>query len=125
MRALAASPLIMGGELTMTPDEDFALITNTHILDCCNNGVTGKQIFYQNYLDIRKTPQRDNAERGWIGIFNRFSRPKKLTVTPEILKLEAGDKLFSVWDNRELDFTSGALTLEVAPDDVCFIYYEK
>jgi hypothetical protein len=125
MRALAASPLIMGGELTMTPDEDFALITNKHILDCCNNGVIGKQIFYQDCLDIRKTPQHGNNECGWIGVFNRSLSSKTITLTPENLKIKTGLNLFSVWNNSELDFSCGEFEIEVAPDDVCFIRYEK
>ncbi|MCF6175264.1 MAG: glycoside hydrolase family 27 protein [Victivallaceae bacterium] len=125
MRALAASPLIMGGELTMTPDEDFALITNEYILDCCNNGVTGKQIFYQNYLDIRKTPQHGEQESGWLGVFNRSLSPKKITLTPEILKMAMGTKLFNIWDNKALDFAQGKLEVTIEPDGVCFIRYKN
>jgi hypothetical protein len=125
MRALAASPLFMGGELTMTPEADFALITNQQLLDCCNNGITGKQIFYQNSVDIRKTPQKNDSECGWIGIFNRSESLRKLILTPAILKFKSKVKLFSVWDDRELDFSNEALALEIAPDDVCFIYYKS
>jgi len=125
MRALAASPLIMGGELTMTPDEDFALITNHYILRCCCNGVTGKQIFYQNSIDIRKTSEHNSSTNGWIGIFNRSESSKYLMLTPEILKLKAGSKLFNIWNDCELYFSNGKLELEIAPDDVCFIRYRK
>lgn len=126
MRALAASPLFMGGELTMTPDEDFALITDKDILECNQNGVIGKQIYFKNYIDIRKTPKKANPNEGWLGIFNRHVVKRPITFSLNDLGFSNGEKpkLYSVWDSKEIPSTSDRFTLNIPPDDVCFIKYQ-
>ncbi|MDD3119425.1 MAG: hypothetical protein PHQ27_09615, partial [Victivallales bacterium] len=125
MRALAASPLLMGGELTLTPDEDFALITNPHLLACNRNGVTGRKIFYANYLDVRKTPRHDDADHGWLGIFNRHCTPKRMVMTAAMLGLPENRyaQLHNLWDERMIDFRANRLAVDIAPGDVMFLAY--
>ncbi len=125
MRALAASPLFMGGELTMTPDEDFALITHKDILECNKNAVIGKQIYYKNYIDIRKTPKKNSPTEGWLGIFNRHvvERPIAFTLADLGFSKDQNPKLQSVWDNKEIAYSNERFTLNVPPYDVCFIKF--
>jgi hypothetical protein len=125
MHALAASPLLMGGELTMTPDDDIALITNPHILECNRNGVTGKKIFYSNYLDVRQTPRHNMPEHGWLGIFNRFDTVKEMVMTAAMLGLRENRyaTLKSLWDDRIVDFLENRLRVEIQPNDVLFLQY--
>lgn len=127
MRALAASPLFMGGELTMTPDEDFAFITHPEMLRCNQNGVIGKQIYFKNYIDIRKTPEKGKIGSGWIGIFNRNSvrRPISFSLSDLGFPVSASPVLWDIWNDRNLLFQNGVLTLDIAPQDVCFIKYQQ
>ena len=55
-RVMAASPILFGGNLERTPEEDFELLTNEDALKCHRNGITGKRIYGQRFIDIRKTP---------------------------------------------------------------------
>lgn len=123
MRALSASPLFMGGELTMTPDEDFALITHPEILNCNRNGIIGKCIYFQRNIDIRKTPRRDDPACGWIGLFNRHELPTTFELTAENLQLPADTTLYDIWNDRELIFTNGRLFQTLEADGVLFLRY--
>lgn len=124
-RALAASPLFMGGELTMTDDESFALITHKDILECNQNGICGRQVAYKAYLDIRKTPRRDDPAHGWIGIFNRNNHDRPVRITAEDLGLEKGGYpiLLDLWEKREIDFSQDAFDVVVEPSGVLFLKY--
>jgi len=123
-RALAASPLFMGGELTMTPSEDYALITNEQILKCCKNGVTGRRIYMANYIDVRKTPQKDCRQKGWIGVFNRFTTPKVARLSCAQLQIDANAKLYDIWNKKPMEQRNGSVEIKLDADDVCFMRYE-
>jgi alpha-galactosidase len=57
-RALSASPIFMGGELTMSSDEVIGMITNDQMLACDQNGVTGKLVHRTEQIDVWRTPHR-------------------------------------------------------------------
>jgi alpha-galactosidase len=118
MRALSASPLFMGGELTRTPAEDFALLTHPGMLECNQNGIIGKLIYSQRNLDIRKTPQCNDPAHGWIGIFNRHESPTALNLSAEDLQLDAGTPLHDIWNDCQAE-----LSQILEPDDVLFLKY--
>ena len=50
MRALAASPLMMGGDLPTLDDFSLELITNKEMIACNQNGVMGKLIYLQGRI---------------------------------------------------------------------------
>ncbi len=127
MQALAASPLIMGGSLSLSPDEDIALVTNPHVLACDRNGVCGRNVLYDDFIDVRKTPDAKTDGAGWLGVFNRHHTRKAVRIPFEAIGFEKGrgpGRLKSLWDSRELDGASGALDLEIAANDAAFIRYE-
>ncbi len=127
MRALAASPLFMGGELTMTSDEDFELITHPEILKCNQNGVVGKQISYKQYLDVRKTPEKGNDKAGWIGIFNRNNIVRPITLSAEDLGLEQTKtyELEEIWSRSKLPYQNRKLTVTIPAHGVLFVRYKS
>lgn len=114
-RALAASPLIMGGDLLTLEKEDFDLITNKEILACNQNGKIAQKIYCKNEIDIRKVYDKQDHNHGWIGIFNVRSNHTR------IHKLSANDlefesfpiTLIDIWNNRELIVKSDILTIEL------------
>jgi hypothetical protein len=129
-RAMAASPLFMGGALTTSPNTVFELITDTDMLACNQNGVTGKLVTrvktYASKLDIWQTPNKTKPNEGWIGVFNRnsymdiveFSK-KELGLNPEM-----NYALYDIWGKKIIDDTASFI-FEIPADDVIFIKYEK
>jgi alpha-galactosidase len=129
-RAMAASPLFMGGALTTSPKSVFELITEPNMLQCDQNGVTGKLVTrVQNYsskIDIWKTPHKTNPDEGWIGVFNRnpyldiikFDK-KELGLNPEM-----NYSLYDIWGKKIMDDTASFI-FEIPDDDVVFIHYKS
>ncbi|MHC4504769.1 MAG: glycoside hydrolase family 27 protein, partial [Planctomycetota bacterium] len=73
-RALAASPLMLGGVLYTMDEFSLGLFTHPDILACNKNAVIGKLVHRDGKVDVWKTPERGRKNSGWIGIFNRDGR---------------------------------------------------
>lgn len=86
LRALSASPLMMGGDLPSLDEFSLSLITNTDVLECNQNGVMGSLVYEKEGVESWKTPDRD-SDGGWIGIFNRNLEKVEIKVSEEILGL--------------------------------------
>jgi len=126
MLALASSPLMFGGELTMSDEESFELVTHPEVLACNANNVCGKQVYFQNYIDIRHTPHAREAECGWIGIFNRKTVDRHMAFTRVDLGLpESISRARSVWDGQELAFDGDRLHLFCPGRSVVFLRYGR
>ena len=126
MRALAASPLFFGGDLVSSDEADISMAVHPEIIKCNQNAITGKQIYYQCYTDIRKTPEKNHKNNGWIGIFNRHGNlARTFTYQAGDLGLAKGKykTLYDIWNKRKIDFSDNRLTVKVPPDDVCFLRY--
>jgi len=85
-RALAASPLIIGGDLLTMDDYSYQLLTNKEMLACNQNGVMGVNVYRAGNVDIWLTPDQNDPQKGWIGIFNRCTTDRKITLS----KLDLG-----------------------------------
>ncbi len=128
-RAMAASPLFMGGALTTSPNTVFELITDPGMLHCNQNGVTGKLITrvknYSSKVDIWKTPHKTIANEGWIGVFNRnpymdiikFDK-KELGLNPVL-----NYSFYDIWGKKIID-DAASFIFEIPADDVVFIHYK-
>lgn len=122
MRAMAASPLMIGGDLPTLDSFSLKLVTNTEILACNQNGVMGQLIYEKEGIEIWKTPEK-GTENGWFGVFNRTKIPKSIDFSREILELdEENDYNFqNIWHNNILNDT----IIEVNPNGVMFVRYIK
>lgn len=122
-RALAASPLLFGGELTMTPDEDIALVTNEAMLECNRNGIVGERIYGERNIDIRRVFKRSSKEHGWIGIFNRKGDVAyKFSIPLEALGGIGADtaaKMTDIWTGKKLDLRGNRIFFNMRPWE-CF-----
>lgn len=120
LRALSASPLMLGGDLPSLDDFSYQLITNKEMLTCNQNGIMGSLIYDKEGIEIWKTPKR-NGNGGWIGIFNRNKEGKSISLTPENLgvSITASKKLLDVWKNRVVS----TLDYKINPDGVVFLKY--
>ncbi len=102
LRALAASPLMMGGDLPTLDPYSLRLITDPDMLACNQNGVMGNRIRRDGGIDIWRTPDRADAAKGWLGVFNRTAAPADFVITAAVLGLSAASRLHDVWGARPL-----------------------
>lgn len=122
LRALAASPLIMGGDLPTLDDFSLNLITNKDVLECNQNGVMGTLVYDVDGIEIWNTPKK-NSEDGWVGIFNRTDDVQSISLNHENLGLESSQytKLFDIWKESNIS----SLDFSVNPHGVVFVKYSN
>jgi alpha-galactosidase len=126
-RALAASPLMLGGQLYTMDEFSLSLFKHPDILKCNQNAVIGKLVHRDGKIDVWKTPRRDGEKDGWIGIFNRDGT-KQATVEVGIkeLGLEKGRTytLTDLWAQKTLA-QADRHTFQIPADGVTFLRYEQ
>ncbi len=124
MRALAASPLFMGGDLIRTGQRVVDLITDPDLLACDQNGISGTLQSEQESVEVWRTPKNGKASQGWIGVFNRNDN-HPVTYTPSLKDLGLPDRNYSFRDI----WTHQALTLgqpvTIVADGVIFVEYKN
>jgi len=129
-RAMAASPLFMGGSLISSPGIVFDLMTNYEMLECNQNGITGRLVTrisnYSSKVDIWKTPHKTNSNEGWIGIFNRNEYMELIKFDKEELGLNnaVSYHLYDIWGKRIIEDVK-TFIFEIPADDVVFIRYKE
>jgi alpha-galactosidase len=122
LRALAASPLMMGGDLPTLDDFSYQLITNKDILKCNQNGVMGSMVYDQGGIEIWKTP-KTNGKEGWIGIFNRTDGNKSISLKHDNLGLNPNTTILlkDIWKKKDIS----SLDFKINPNGVVFIKYSN
>jgi alpha-galactosidase len=126
MRALAASPLMMGGNLPGTDEESFALLTDPEMLACNQNGVTGKLVTYTDWTSTWLTPHREKEGAGWFAVFNRDGEnPREIVADSATLGIAPESRLSDIWNRNEIGDLRAPLRLTLPPDHVLFVKYEK
>lgn len=129
-RAMAASPLFMGGALTSSSKTVFELITNSDMLECNQNGVTGELVTrisdYGTKLDVWKTAHKTKSNEGWIGVFNRNQYKEIYKLTKEELGLDKALSyhLYDIWGKEIIEDTE-TFIFEIPADAVIFIKYRS
>jgi hypothetical protein len=122
IRALAASPLMMGGDLPTLDDFSLKLITDPEMLACNRNGVMGSLVLEKDGLEIWKVEKKGTQDAGWIGIFNRTGEGSDFELTAEQIGLDGTDyTLIDVW--KETPLKVGKVVLE--PHGCIFIRYSE
>lgn len=123
LRALAASPLMIGGDLVTMDDFSTSLLTNKEMIACNQNTVMGKLISVKDKMEVWNTPEQ-NSENGWIGIFNRNQTDDQtFEIKNEVLGLkQLNYKLFDVWN--EVVIVDGQKVI-VPANGVIFLRYKS
>ena len=125
--ALSASPLFFGGDLLSTSENDFKWVTDPDMLECSENDVTGKRIFFSRHLDVRRAVSRKDSQHGWLAVFNRQELiSRTVYLSPEELGFSGSDcpKVFrDVWSKEARTFENGSLRVFMEPGDVLFLKY--
>ncbi len=126
-RALAASPLMLGGVLYDMDEFSLSLFKHPGILACNSNAVIGKLAHREGKIDVWKTPERGAPGRGWLGVFNRDPKdPAEIELDLRQLGLDPERKvvLTDLWANKEMP-AAGRHTFRIAPDGVAFLRYQQ
>ncbi len=120
LRALSASPLMIGGDLLSMDNYSYSLLTNKEMLAVNQNGIMGSLIYNKDGIEIWKTPQK-KGKGGWIGIFNRNNVDKLCQFHLKDLNLKQKNQLLDVWNNiLNPDISK---TWNIGANDVIFICY--
>jgi len=125
-RALAASPLMLGGVLYSMDDFSMSLFKNPDILKCNQNGVIGKLAHRVGKIDVWKTSEHGNPESGWIGIFNRDGKAgETIELSIKELGLKAGRKVIlkNLWTGKLLPVLDRQ-RFSIPSDGVAFLRYD-
>jgi len=122
LRALSASPLMMGGDLPSLDDFSLKLITNNEVIRCNQNGVMGNLVYEKENLESWRTPERESSS-GWIGVFNRSKNEVTLPISKEALGFRKEEvELFDIWSDRKLEIDQ---EVSIQPYGVIFIRYSE
>ncbi len=122
LRALSASPLMMGGDLPTLDDFSLKLITNKDVLECNQNGVMGNMVYEQGDVEIWKVGKK-NSKDGWIGIFNRSKTGKTISLKREDFGagILTATRLRDVWNAQEIS----DLKFTINTNGVIFLKYSN
>jgi hypothetical protein len=120
MRAMAASPLMMGGDLPTLDEFSLRLITDADMLACNQNGVMGSLIYEDNGVEVWKTEKRGSTQAAWIATFNRSEVVKSFILNAAKLGLEEGPSisLRNIWEEGKLGLNE---LVEIPAKGVIFI----
>lgn len=121
MRALSASPLMVGGDLPTMDSFSLSLLTDREILACNQNGVMGSLVFSEADIEVWNTPSR-TFDGGWLGIFNRSGEEVRRVISDADLGIGSGKyRLYDVFGNCRIENDS----YKISPYGVVFVKYQK
>ena len=105
IRAMAASPLMMGGDLPSLDMFSLSLITDVDMLACNQNGVMGSLIYAKDDIEVWKTEKKGSAQVAWVAIFNRSDVVKPIVLSAAKLGLKeiSSIRLRNIWKKAKLD----------------------
>ncbi len=133
VRALSASPLMIGGDLPTLDDYSLALITDKEMLACNQNGECGINVYDKDGIEVWITRKKDDPAKGWIGIFNRNQERKDVSldrIEMGLFEYIHGNRMISndkpiemrnVWKDETFVFDKDKFLTEIEADDVMFI----
>ena len=95
-RAMATSPLLIGGDLLTMDDFSYSLLTNQDMLACNQNGIMGVNVYRAGKIEIWLTPHKMDPRKGWVGIFNRTTTDREVPLTKHDLGFVAFEKSYNL-----------------------------
>lgn len=124
-RALAASPLFVGGDMTTMDADDVAMLTNPGLLACQRNGVSAKRIYLRGDVEVRLAEDARRVGAGWIGVFNRnpANRPERIILTAARLRMAPATRFRDVWDGSDLGLLSQHIEIILPPQGCSLLEY--
>ena len=110
--ALAASPLILGTDLTNLDPTDLGYLKNTAVLAVDQDAIDASRIFNNGTQQVfaKKEPNGDAI----VGLFNLASNPQTISITAAALGLPAGTDylLNNLWTHQATE-TTGVVSANI------------
>lgn len=124
MRALSASPLMIGGDLLTMDEYSYHLLTDADIIACNQNGRMGKLIYEKEGIEVWKV-EGTQPGKGWIGLFNRTDSAKD-NIMFNILNwgFHVNTKIHDIWNNKQIKISNNEIDVDVPKQGVVFIRYD-
>jgi alpha-galactosidase len=126
LRALAASPLMIGGDLPSMDEYSLTLLTNQDMLACNQNGVMGQLISDEMSVEVWRAFTKNSQDAGWAGVFNRSDDTRTVVISPALLGLKRANriKVWNVWEAKSLTLTATEpCYVTIQPHDVVFLRF--
>lgn len=114
IRALCASPLMIGSDLPTMGDQAYALITNRDMIECNQRTTKYVPVEANEGILIWK------SDAGYIGIFNTDATKKCCQLSMEKLGLENTTKVKDVWRATYMTLSS-EMEIELEANGVLFL----
>lgn len=126
-RAMAASPLMAGGDLPTLDAFSLGLLTNREMLACNQNGVTGMPVWEQDGVEVWHTPDRAVFGNGWLAIFNRNQAERTVTTGAQQMALDPSlhYALAGIWSGEKSVLREPGRAWRVPADGVEFLRFTR
>ena len=138
-RAIAASPIMVGGSMLNMDEHSMKLLTNPEMLSCVRNGVHGKLYYEEGPIEAWHAPafnadeygfvSYEKGKGGWLAIFNRSEEKQSVELSGKLAKVFKGGTymLHNVWKNETRDAwtKSKPIHFEIEPNGAVFLKYEQ
>ena len=133
-RAIAASPLFIGGDMLSRDQFTYDILTNKEMIACNQNGVCGFLTSTKDSVEIYKSPGKNNCKMGWLAVFNRKNSANTITLNNSdfgfnfnrrvLNKLVKSYRFKDIWNNNELTFEN-SMEFTIPGNGVLFMKYEE
>jgi alpha-galactosidase len=119
--ALAASPLMLGGDMTKLDEFTLSLLTNDEVIDV-NLDALGKAaevVARSGDIEVWARDLEDGSKA--VGVFNRGERECEATIRWQDLSLQGPQRVRDLWRRKDLGRIDGAFTAPVARHGVVLL----
>jgi alpha-galactosidase len=108
--AILSAPLLAGNDLTKMSDTDKRILMNRDVIsiDQDSLGVQGDRLYESGDIDVWTKPLSDH--RVAVGMFNRGSRPRQVSVDLGQIGFPDGAQIHDVWQAKDQGHHSGTFT---------------
>lgn len=137
-RAIAASPIIIGGSMISMDPHSMKLLTMPEMLGCVKNGIHGKLIYEKEGIEFWSAPLKNTSrngfqeyvsKEGWIAIFNRGTAKQTVEMDWKYFKfLPNGNYNFKdIWGNQSVtNYKKGnPLSFTIEANGVVFLKFNS
>ena len=123
-RAMAASPLILGGHLPDTSDADLALMVQPDLLAAQANGVMARVAARGRGWTVFAAAERDREDAGWTAVFNTGAEAVDVELRRDQLGVPGAGTVRDVWGGGDATTLGDTLRVSIDADDVRFLRRE-
>lgn len=123
--AILSAPLMAGNDLTKMSDTDKQILMNRDAIAIDQDalGIQGDRLYESGDVDVWTKPL--SGHRVAVGMFNRGSRPRQVSVDLRQIGFPDGARIHDVWQSQDQGHHSGTFTDTVPWHGVALIVVSK